>query len=193
MWTTLGASRACETSQKLIKILRSARLRPQVGYIPARTKTETETETATKTFSLLSTPALVLPMQKRNSKRKLHFNCFRAEPLDLYAVTLLLINKICERALAQLSVTTTTLCAEQQSQRQSLMECIVGGAWSWERELGSRAGALQECWSLLLRNGGKGSSCQLRAASAAAPGKRTRDQQKQNVKTKTITKIEKIS
>lgn len=136
MWTTLGASRACETSQKLIKILRSARLRPQVGYIPARTKTETETETATKTFSLLSTPALVLPMQKRNSKRKLHFNCFRAEPLDLYAVTLLLINKICERALAQLSVTTTTmLCAEQQSQRQSLMECIVGG-------LGAGSGSL---------------------------------------------------
>lgn len=29
-------------------------------------------------------------------KKKLHFNCFRAEPLDLFVVTLLLINKICE-------------------------------------------------------------------------------------------------
>jgi len=107
MGTHLSASRACETSRKLIKILRSARLRPRVGNIhKLKLKLKLQLKHSRSPLHLLAT----LPMQKRSSKRKLHFNCFRAEPLDLYVVTLLLINKICESS-AQCDAVQWQYCA----------------------------------------------------------------------------------
>lgn len=120
-------------------------------------------------------------------KKKLHFNCFRAEPLDLFVVTLLLINKICESS-AQCDAVH---CATKSTAEFNGVHVGSGSGWdggSFFLPLGLGVGLEGVC-------------CEMAAQAqdqVASERKRARDKgfgawANTNRVTKTIVKIEEIS